>query len=500
VQKRILPIAVTAIAFFSLFGWNCTKFDTTEIGSDLLPPVDNVNTFDTVLTINSTQGIFNDTTIISRTDDHALGVINNDPLFGQTTANIFMQLKPSFYPFYFGKQNDTLNGFGAGLDSVVLCLNYKGFWGDSTIPVHFEVREVNDAKFRDSVYIAKTVNYQPNYSGITIGSTDVDVRKLGDTVKYTNGKEFSIFQVRIKLNQAWALALYNKDTMPGHAFLSDSLYRLAYNGLAVIANAGGNGLLYSNLSESSTKLEIHFRRRNNGVIDSTYYSFKLNSSFSGSETNAPSNTTNNIIRNRMGPVLNPPPGEHYIQTAPGTYIDLSIPALSTLSNRIIHRAEIIIEQIPTDPLDKILTPPNFLYLDLKDSGTIARWKSIYKDLNPNASYDPDFKAGPFLPFDVQGNINFDFSYYGGFIRDKNDLFGNQIKFYNFNISKYVQQIVTNHIPNYGLRLYAPYSITYPQHAAQNFPFSNNIAYGRVRIGSGSNPNYRMRLRIVYSKL
>jgi len=128
VQKRILPLAVTAIITLVIFGLNCTKLDTTNLGGDVLPDVDNVNTFDTILNVNSTQGFFGDSSVIGKYDDHVLGRITNDPLFGQTTANVYMQLKPLFFPYYFGNPGDTL----VGLDSIVLCLKYKGFWGDST--------------------------------------------------------------------------------------------------------------------------------------------------------------------------------------------------------------------------------------------------------------------------------------------------------------------------------------------------------------------------------
>ncbi|MBK7122368.1 MAG: DUF4270 family protein [Chitinophagaceae bacterium] len=133
-QKRILPLAITAFILFSVIGFNCTKLDTTDLGSDLLPAVDNVNTFDTILSINSTQGFFNDSSYISKYDDYAVGSISNDPLFGLTQASIFMQLKPPFYRFYFGDPGDTI----VGLDSIVLCLKYRGFYGDSLIPVHLK--------------------------------------------------------------------------------------------------------------------------------------------------------------------------------------------------------------------------------------------------------------------------------------------------------------------------------------------------------------------------
>ena len=156
-QRRFLTVFIISFSFISVINWGCSKLDVTDIGGDLLPAVDNVNTFDTVLTINTTQGIFTDTPTITRQEDHVLGKISNDPLFGTTTANVFMQLKPTFYPFFFGTNTkDTINNSlapGTRFDSVVLCLSYRGFWGDSTQPVNLQVKEIalNNGKW-DSLY------------------------------------------------------------------------------------------------------------------------------------------------------------------------------------------------------------------------------------------------------------------------------------------------------------------------------------------------------------
>ncbi len=506
VQKRILPVAITAITLLSLLALNCTKLDTTDIGSDLLPAVDNVHTFETFLDINSTQGIFtDDSTKVSRGDDFALGYIGFDPLFGKTTANIYMQLKPPFYPYSFGSNGDTITGPGLGLDSIVLCLKYAGFWGDKMLPVNIEVREVNDMGFRDSVANDKTVNYQAA-TGALLATASVNVNKIFDTIKYKNQRDFSVGLIRVKLPASWATSLFNRDSVAANtsnnAFYKDSAYRYFYNGLAVKAT-GGNGLMYINLADTATKLEIHYKRKKQGatVIDSVYSAFRLNATSAASAANAPiSNAANHIVRNRAGsPMLTPAPGEHYLQTSPGSFVNLDIPGLSTLSNRIIHRAEIIVEQIPTDPIyDTIFYAPNYLYIDLKDTTTATnRWKPIYFDLNPNVTYDPDYKTSIF--YYPPGN-QVDFAYFGGYKRNRIDRFGNPISYYNFNITRYLQHLVTRHNPNYQIRLYAPFNISYPQYSSFPLSYPNNIALGRVKIGSGTNPNYKLRLRIIYSNL
>jgi len=64
----------------------CTKIVTTNLGGDLIPPVDGVNTKEMYLDVAS----INAADTITRVGigfDHALGYVN-DPLFGKTTASI----------------------------------------------------------------------------------------------------------------------------------------------------------------------------------------------------------------------------------------------------------------------------------------------------------------------------------------------------------------------------------------------------------------------------
>jgi hypothetical protein len=261
-------------------------------------------------------------------------------------------------------------------------------------------------------------------------------------------------------------------------------------------------LIYVNIADTATKLEVHYRKKNGGAVDTVYSSLRLNPSMATVTASKPevSNSANYIERTRPAWITSPQPPnatEHYLQTAPGTFVNLNIPGLATMSNRIIHRAEIIIEQIPTDPvLDEIFIAPNFLYLELKDTTAIPRWKPIYYDLNTSQLYDPDYRTAiPYVPSQI------DFQYFGGYRKSKTDpLTGKLIKHYHFNITRYVQHIVTNHLYSYDMRLTAPNNLFYPQYSTTHIPYGNDIAFGRVKIGSGSNPNYRMRLRIVYSNL
>ena len=87
--KRFLPITLLSYVCIVVVNWGCTKLDTTTLGSDLIPVVDNINTFADTFNVVTSQGYFVDSSHVSRDDYNALGNISNDPLFGKTNANVF---------------------------------------------------------------------------------------------------------------------------------------------------------------------------------------------------------------------------------------------------------------------------------------------------------------------------------------------------------------------------------------------------------------------------
>jgi hypothetical protein len=181
----------------------------------------------------------------------------------------------------------------------------------------------------------------------------------------------------------------------------------------------------------------------------------------------------------------------YIQNSPGSFATLKIPGLSALNNRVVHRAELIAEQV-YNIYDSIFPPPTYMYLDAYDP-TISKYLMV--------PYD--------LVFDGTGNLNL-----GGFgVAPVNALdgAGNVIRTWHFNISRYVQHVVNDTEPVYDFRLFSPL-FTYDQYrptasstaTTQLVNINPTIARGRVRLAGNTGPldanPRRMRLRIVYSKL
>ncbi len=519
-QRRLLLTASSAVFLTILIGIGCTKLDTTTLGADLVT-VDNVNTFADTLTVNATQGIFNDSTILQKRDNHAIGLITTDPLFGKTDARIYVQFKPTFYPFYFGSAGDTTKfdpNNKAGFDSAFVSLSYKGAWGDTStmgnIQQTFEVRAINDDNFRlKTDTIRQLGSIPPNVDNNLLGTATITPQIIAQKVILARGRDSVVNQIRIKLTGAgatFAAALFNgQDTLASssnNGFLNDSLFRIKYNGFEIkVTNGMGNTLYYVNLSEAKSRFEFHFHKTKNGVRDTVVQSLQMYPAQAGSI--AASSSFNYIKRDYSSvsfPVPNTATNNVFLQTSPGTFANLSIPGLTGYANRIVHRAFLIVEQTPDNPaIDNIYTAPPYLYLDLKDTSAVSpqRYKPVYFDLTSTVPYNPDVTTvnGLYHPFPL-GNI--DVNTFGGGALRRFEPSGNVFYRYEINLTRYVQHIVTNGYKNYDLRLYSPFNYYYPQYLGTQYiiPFYNPIALGRVRVGTGLNTNHKMKMVVIYSKV
>lgn len=519
-QRRLLFAASSAALLLIFIGIGCTKLDTTTQGADLVT-VDNVNTFADTLNVNATQGIFNDSTILQKGDNYAIGLITTDPLFGKTDARIYVQFKPTFYPFYFGSAGDTTKfdpNNKAGFDSAFVCLSYKGAWGDTSsignIPQTFQVRTINDDNFRIKPdTIRQLGSTPPAVDNDVLGETVVTPQSIAKKVILARGRDSVTNQVRIKLTgagAAFAAALFNsQDTIassPNNGFLNDSIFRKKYNGFEIkVTSAMGNTLYYVNLAEAKSRFEFHFHKTKGGVRDTVVQSFQMYTTRTVSI--APSSSFNFIKRDYSSvnlPAPNSATSNVFLQTSPGTFANLTIPGLTGYTNRIVHRAFLIIEQTPDNATtDNVYTPPPYLYLDLKDTAAISpqRYKPVYFDLASTVPYNPDVTTvnGVYHPFPF---ANVDVATFGGGALKRFEPAGNIFYRYEINLTRYVQHIVTNGYKNYDLRLYSPFNYYYPQYLGTQYiiPFYNPIALGRVRVGTGLSTNHKMKLVVIYSKV
>ncbi len=470
----------------------CTKITTTDIGSGLIPPVDGVTTLDTVLDVLS-KNSGSDTSIVPLSDDHILGY-TDDPLFGKTSAAINIQLKPQFFPFTFGAGKDSLF-----LDSVVLQLDYKGFYGDSTQPLSLRVRSIDPEQYfsPDSTF-DNTVDIYKFSSGVdlTESPASIDIRRLGDSIHPFMDSGINL--VRIKLKNSYGETLL-KGYDTADAYKNDTLYSLKEHGMQISADEGaGNALMRIGLFDQTntvnprTKMVLYYR-----FIDSTG---KQDTAFRIYVVNPYTSAHSNYVkRDRSAPAkvatVFPPTADVqdsllYIQTSPGLYSTLQIPGIPGLPNMIIHRAELLIEQVPdeTSSSDTYFKPPNlFLATYSQDSG---RRFAVPNDIT--------------FSFGVISNLGS----FGVVPLTKTNTEGKTVSYYSFDISRYVQGIVTRKEKAYNFILYAPYNgYVYPFETSLyavgiSSPSLNQVGIGRIRVAGGnfSNPATRMRLHIIYSRI
>lgn len=467
--------ALTGLILYSA----CTKIDVTDLGNELIPAVDNVKTFETVLDVQTDNFLYPDSTKITSDLLHALGIISDDPEFGGTEAKIYSNFSPGTTGTNpFGTVTDSVL-----IDSVVLSLAYGGYYGDSNTVQHVEVYEIDPVagNFTDSTYYIHTPDFKV-LPGL-LGSKDVLFTTLNDSVLYRNAKDTvrTINELRIKLDTAFARKFVNYDTAV--QYKNDSAFRTYFKGLAIKATSAGaakNGLAYFNLtSTTNTKLTFYTRVTNDGKTDTTTATFAFNSNNQANlVTHTPAHAYQQSLANG-----NPNDDKIYIQSTPGSYATIKIPGLDTFAqvNRVIHRAELVIEQVPSLQ-DNIYTPPGLLFLDavtnVGDSIVTVRNDFIYN--SQNGSYDISTFGGNYTK--------------GKFV---------------FTLTRYLQSVVTKKMPYYRtMRIYAPVftdpyiveSSGLTKAAPYQIGVNTTVANGRVVVGGGSHPTQKMRIRIIYSKI
>lgn len=456
---------------FVVFLFSCTKLNQpTELGGELLPAVDNINTFDTLLDVSAAYHPFDDSSRNLIGDNMALGQLH-DPEFGNTTADMYFNLSSPAYgtsPFF---HPDSL----VGIDSVVLSLAYVGAYGDTSMASQFNV-SVSEILPGDSFNDTTLYRFDRESfpTGITFGSKTFTLRQLRDSITLIRKSDTARVTnvLRIRLDNVLGNRLAKFDTT--NAYKTDSAFRARFRGLAVKTDnvTGAGALGYFSLMNPNSGLTVYFRVKKSGANPDTASATFIHSRYS---------QANSILRTPGGSYLAGlntfNPQKLFIQSSPdGSYAGMFIAGLSGLPNKIIHRAELVAFKVPSAS-DNLFAPPARLLLDRK-----GPTDSAYL-------FDSDVQIG------TTGSV--DLGLFGGNLQSGNS--------YRFNITRYVQGIVTRKERNDSLRIYAPLrSILYAPSLRTELPVENlvNIASGRVVLAGPTyaDPALRPRLRIIYSNL
>jgi hypothetical protein len=481
----------TYFIFFSFLLFSCTRISTSELGIDFLSQ-DAIGTKDTILDVETETVVMEDSLRIYPTDQHMLGDITNDPLFGTTSASLFFQLKPGFYPFFIKGTKDSIK-----VDSAVLILSYKGFYGDSSKPVRIYVHKIDPATplTVSKLYASNYPNAYGIRKGASVGNSFLfHFARARDSIN--DRFENATRQIRLRLNQSVANELLKIYDSNG-AYRNDTTFRNAFPGFALTTNAADNhnALIRLALLDSNTKLSLYYSTSATGSVtrDTLVTNFRFNYATAQNANFIQRNRAASEIASRLNGFAKD--SLVYVQTSPGTMVKIKVPGLKTLRNKIILRAELIAEQVPDaarlTTTDSYMTAPNYLFLGVYDTAT--------KQLRS-------------VPNDFQGLFNPSLLAQFGGQKISKSLHGfSNVATYNFNVSRYVQGLIARTDSLFDFRLYAPVNDSikfvqpYPFNKIQSTDFlttslGNQPAIGRVRLGGGSHSKFKMRLRIYYTNL
>ena len=463
---------------------SCTKIDTTTLGVDLIPTVDNVNTFDTTLEVISSSYFLPDSTTIGATASHALGTLE-DPAFGKTHADIYVRLNPAV---------STTNGnpfiskdSAQIIDSVVLSLNYQGLYGDSTSLQNIKVYEIDPlaTNFDDTLTGYKIDHPDFDVLPTALGQKLVDFKTLNDSLtvilKHDTARLSS--ELHIRLDNSFGRRLADYDTT--NAYKSGAFENYV-RGFAIKADEPTSplkkALAYFDLSTATkTKLRVYYRTPGKDTLAAEFTFQGYANANTIQRTISGTEYANNIASTSKNKE------KLYLQSTPGSQAIITVPGLKGLDNRVIYRAELIMPIVASTD-NNIFGVPNFIFLDQVDSAK-GRYVTVKND---------------FILSSTNGQ-GYNYESFGGLPKNSQ---------YIFNLTRHVQQIVTQKIPVLSFRVYAPYS-TYPYYYPPNtndttalrmsqlLLVNYPVSFGRVVLAGGSNvnpPDMRMRLRIIYSKI
>lgn len=468
-RRSLLKAAPLFIAALTLL--NSCK-ENTVIRTDIVPAVDNITVFGTDTLTLFTKTVKDDSVI---TNGYSSGLnvfmgagnISSDPYFGKTAAGFYFQVRPPQDNYSFDKSKFQI-------DSAVLILPYSGFsFGDTTNSAGsqtFKAYRLTEPIYFDTIYYAhspaKTVDPNPIASAnISIPSL---VRSIRDSTRVGSIKRAP--HVRMRLNDALMNEMIDKTG--GSDYTNTAAFLSYFKGIYVTADAGGNTIPYFWLNGgdifSKAGILMYYHTKNVGgtITDTLTASYP----FDPGATQTKTGFFNRIIRDYSGsPVqslyssTSVTDGTIAVQNLPGAAIDLRIPNVKNLPRCIVNKAELIITQIPS-PLDAIYAPPDRLYPEVIDEfgkrGRIA-------DRFPITSTTP-------------------LIFIDGYLRAAN-VGGKVVKQYVINFPRELQNAIVDQKKELRLRI----------NGTQSFIG----AFRLTAAGSTfSQPEYRIKLNVVYTKL
>lgn len=449
--------------FFSLVACK----EKSSITPDLIPDVDNINTFevnDLTLSVKNTYFDSLQTNIYSY-PLVAIGGITSDGFFGRTMAGAYMQFVPPSTDFTFPT--------GVVMDSAVISLPYMSFsYADTnrTNTAHalkLAAYEITD-NFSDTSIKYYTFS-RVAYNTAPVGTGTVTLKSLTDTIGLASGDTVSrLLRMRVDGLKERFKNMSATDLASATAFLANfkGIYlapdtTVTQNTLAYFGMTAGNSAI-SNYDRAQLEFYYHTPAEPTKLIKS-FFKFSLTycSFFNGIYRNYASTPALNYFNSQT---VNR--DSLLIQTYPGFRSDLTIKIDNKIPPSIINKATITLTALKTGDDGRFNAPPQLIVTVVKDDGT----ERIISDLLNN-----------------DGSANGSGQRFLGGAATTVKINGTDFVQYTLNIPREIQKTISEGKTELKLRIAS--SVNYPG------------SFRMVADGpNSSNLSTRLKLNVIYTKL
>ncbi|MES2479162.1 MAG: DUF4270 family protein [Bacteroidota bacterium] len=464
--QKLFSLSLTALVLLS----SCKE--NTVIRTDVVPAIDNITVFGTDTLSLLTKSVLDDTVITNAFSSSfpvyvGAGSITNDPYFGKTTSSFYFQVRPP-------QDNYSFDQSKYQIDSAVLVLPYSGFtYGDTTNSAGyqtFNAYRMTESIYFDSIYYAtspaKAVEASP-IASTTVYLPDL-IKSYRDSVKVAGVNRSS--HIRMRINNDLMNELISKTG--GNEYANTANFIDYFKGVFINSEIKGNTMPYFRLTGddiySKANIVMYYHTKNSsGLITDT---LTASYPFDPTATQTKTGFYSRVIRDYTGTPAKAlfastslSDNTFLIQNLPGAGLDLRIPYAKNLPKCIVNKAELVITQI-SSPLDAVFAAPTRIYPEVIDEYGSRR---VVADRNPVSSSSP-------LYF-IDGNLRN--AVLGGLIVNQ----------YVINIPRELQNAIVEQRKELRLRI----------NGTQTFIG----AYRLTAAGSSySQPAYRIKLNVVYTKL
>lgn len=246
---------ITALLFTT-----CKK-ENNGLGLEIQPPGDKLNVFST-----DTTSVFAYSQIVDsvRTDEISVSLLGSilDPIFGKSTASFFTQLRLS--------QSAVSFGTNPVLDSLILSLKYKGYYGDTNAVMTVRVFELAEQIQLDSQY----------YSQQSVAIKETLLGQKTFTPDFTNdvilGEDTLAPHLRVNLGTLTSELADKLFNAPADSMADNNSFLNYFYGLYVTAEpANSDGIIiYLDLLSSLSEMTLYYH---NNTEDSLSFEYLINS-------------------------------------------------------------------------------------------------------------------------------------------------------------------------------------------------------------------------------